>query len=509
MTQDLRAAVEALTEGTLSARDYCEACLERVRASEPSVKAWATLDEGRALAIAATRDVRDARGALHGVPVGVKDIFDTDDLPTEMGSAAVEALTEGTLTARAYCEACLERVRASEPSVKAWATLDEGRALAIAATRDVRDARGALHGVPVGVKDIFDTDDLPTEMGSAAFVGNRPAKNAQVVERIVAAGGYALGTTATAEFAYMHPPETRNPWNPAHTPGGSSSGSAAAVAAGHVPVALGTQTNGSIIRPAAYCGVVGFKPTLDTLPIQGVLPFAETLDTVGVFARSVADAAYFTACLAAPGLFTAEVEPLSRPPAVAVLLRFPWNAAERDAAAQLQATLARLRSAGTEIRELDLPEEFEDAKQVHRVIMLYEGAREHGPRQALHGRVLSAELNAAIDEGLAMSHQEYRDALARRAALAEMALDLFADCDAIASLPAPGAAPARLDVTGDPSFCTLWTLAGFPAITLPTGLSGAGLPYGIQLAAPAHDDARLLRVALWCEAAIAFQRPPR
>jgi Asp-tRNA(Asn)/Glu-tRNA(Gln) amidotransferase A subunit family amidase len=423
--------------------------------------------------------------------------------------AAVDALTEGTLSARAYCEACLERVRASEPSVKAWVALDEDRALAIAATRDVRDAHGALHGIPVGVKDVFDTDDLPTEMGSPAFTGNRPEKNAQVVERIVAAGGYAFGKTATAEFAYMHPAETRNPWNAKHTPGGSSSGSAAAVAAGHVPIAIGTQTNGSVIRPAAYCGVVGFKPTLDTLPIQGVLPFAETLDTVGVFARSVADAAYFTACVAEPGTFTADIEPLSRPPVIAVLPRFPWTAAEQGAAARLQATLRRLATGGTEVKELDLPGDFDDARQVHRTIMLYEGAREHATRQAAHRRVLSAELNAAIDEGLAMSHDEYREALARRAALSEMALDLFADCDAVASLPAPGAAPARLDVTGDPSFCTLWTLVGFPAITLPTGLSEAGLPYGIQLAAPAHDDARLLRIARWCETAIGFERPSR
>jgi Asp-tRNA(Asn)/Glu-tRNA(Gln) amidotransferase A subunit family amidase len=423
--------------------------------------------------------------------------------------SAVEAMSEGALTARAYCDSCLERVRASETAIKAWAVLDESRARGIAATRDVRDARGPLHGVPVGVKDIFDTDDLPTEMGSPAFVGNRPARNAQLVERIVGAGGYALGKTATAEFAFMHPPETRNPWNPRYTPGGSSSGSAAAVAARHVPVAVGTQTNGSVIRPAAFCGVVGFKPTMDTLPIQGVLPFAETLDQVGVFARSVADAAYFTACLAEPGAFTADVEALSRPPSVAVLLRFPWNSAERDAAAQLQATVRRLSSAGTEIRELDLPDEFEDAKQVHRTIMLYEGAREHAPRQAAHRRVMSAALNAAIDEGLAMSHDEYRAALARRAALAEMALDLFSDCDAVASLPAPGAAPASLDITGDPSFCTLWTLVGFPAITLPTALSGAGVPYGIQLAGAARDDARLLRVARWCEAAIAFTESPR
>jgi Asp-tRNA(Asn)/Glu-tRNA(Gln) amidotransferase A subunit family amidase len=423
--------------------------------------------------------------------------------------ATLEALWDGTLTARAYCESCLARFRANEAVIKAWVVLDQDRARGIAATRDVRDAQGSLHGIPVGVKDLFDTDDLPTEMGSPAFVGNQPGRNAQVVERIVAAGGYALGKTVTTEFAFMHPAETRNPWNPRHTPGGSSSGSAAAVAAGHVPLAIGTQTNGSVIRPAAYCGVVGFKPTLDTIPIQGALPFAQTLDHVGVFARSVADAAYFTACLAEPGIFAAEVDALSRPPRIAVLPRFPWNSAERDAAAQLQATVGRLAAVGTEVKALDLPEEFEEAKRVHRTIMYYEGAREHAPRQAVHRRVFSAVLNAAIDEGLAMSHDEYRAALAKRAALSELALDLFADCDAIASLPAPGAAPAGLDMTGDPSFCTLWTLLGFPAITIPTGLSDAGLPYGIQLAGPAHEDVRLLRVARWCEAAVGFERPSR
>jgi Asp-tRNA(Asn)/Glu-tRNA(Gln) amidotransferase A subunit family amidase len=422
------------------------------------------------------------------------------------------ALSDGALAARAYCEACLARIRAGETTIRAWAALDPERALAIAATRDVRHAqggeKGALHGVPVGVKDIFDTGDLPTEMGSPAFVGNRPGKNAELVERVVAAGGYSLGKTATTEFAFMHPAETRNPWDARHTPGGSSSGSAAAVAAGHVPVAIGTQTNGSVIRPAAFCGVVGFKPTLDSLPVQGALPFAETLDQVGVFTRTVADAAYFAACVADPGTFVAEVEALSRPPRIAFLQRFPWNAADPDAAAHLKAALSRLAAAGTEVEGIDLPDDFEDAQRVHRTIMLYEGAREHAPRQAVHGRVMSAALNAAIDQGLAMSHDEYRDALARRAVLAELALDLFENCDAIASLPAPGAAPARLDVTGDPSFCTLWTLVGFPALTLPTGLSEAGLPYGMQLASRARDDDRLLRVARWCEATIGFLRSP-
>jgi len=424
----------------------------------------------------------------------------------------VQALSDGSLTAHAYCESCLARIRASEGRLRAWVALDDERALTLAAGRDAERTQGGhtgpLHGVPVGVKDVYDTDDLPTEMGSPAFVGNQPGKNAELVERILAAGGYALGKTATTEFAYMHPAETRNPWNTRHTPGGSSSGSAAAVAAGHVPVAVGTQTNGSVIRPAAFCGVVGFKPSLDSLPIQGALPFAESLDQVGVFARAVADAAYFAASLAESGRFAPEIEGLSRPPKIAVLPRFPWNAAEPGAARHLQASLKRLADAGTELKTVALPDDFDEAHRVHRTIMLYEGAREHATRQATYRRVMSAVLNAAIDEGLAMSHDEYRGALVKRAALAELALDLFEDCDALASLPAPGAAPARLDVTGDPSFCTLWTLLGFPALALPTGLSDGGLPYGMQLAGPAGGDDRLLRVASWCEAVIGFKDSP-
>ena len=426
--------------------------------------------------------------------------------------ATVQALSDGSLTARAYCESCLARIRSSEGRLRAWVALDDERALTLAAGRDAERTQGGhpgpLHGVPVGLKDVYDTDDLPTEMGSPAFVGNQPGKNAELVERILAAGGYALGKTATTEFAYMHPAETRNPWNTRHTPGGSSSGSAAAVAAGHVPVAVGTQTNGSVIRPAAFCGVVGFKPSLDSLPIQGALPFAESLDQVGVFARAVADAAYFAASLAESGRFAPEIEGLSRPPKIAVLPRFPWNAAEPGAARHLQASLKRLADAGTELKTVALPDDFDEAHRVHRTIMLYEGAREHATRQATYRRVMSAVLNAAIDEGLAMSHDEYRGALVKRAALAELALDLFEDCDALASLPAPGAAPERLDVTGDPSFCTLWTLLGFPALTLPTGLSDGGLPYGMQLAGPAGGDDRLLRVASWCEAVIGFKDSP-
>jgi len=425
---------------------------------------------------------------------------------------AVQALAEGRLSARAYCESRLERIHATEDKINAWVALDDARALALGAARDAERSRsrplGPLFGIPVGVKDIFDTDDLPTEMGSPVFVANQPRSNAELVRRIIAAGGYVIGKTATTEFAFLHPAETRNPWNRAHTPGGSSSGSAAAVAASHVPVAVGTQTNGSVIRPAAFCGVVGFKPSLDRLPIGGTLTFSDTLDQAGVFARKVADAAHFAGCLTAPGAIAIDVEALARPPKLGLLPRFPWNAAEPGAAANLQSTLDRLTGLGMELADVVLSEAFDDAHRVHRIIMLYEGAREHAPRQAKFRRVMSGVLNAAIDEGLAISNDDYRRALAARDALMDCARELFEDCDAVLSLPAPGTAPARLDVTGDPSFCTLWSLVGFPAVTLPTGLSEIGLPYGMQLAGCAGEDNRLLRVALWCEAVLGFDSSP-
>lgn len=431
--------------------------------------------------------------------------------PTDLRST-VRKLITGGLSARAYCETCLERIHATEGKVRAWAALDDARALALATARDSERARGkrpgALHGVPVGVKDIFDTDDLPTEMGSPVFVANQPRKNAELVRTIIATGGYVIGKTATTEFAFLHPAETRNPWNRTHTPGGSSSGSAAAVAAGHVPAAVGTQTNGSVIRPAAFCGVVGFKPSMNRLPIEGTLTFSETLDQVGVFARNVADAAYLAGCLATPGAPADDIEPLARPPKLGLLPRFPWNAAEPGAAAHLQSVIDRFVGLGAAPAEVVLPDGLGDAQRVHRTIMLYEGAREHSPRQAEYRRVMSGALNAAIDEGLGIAHEDYRAALAARETHIEYASELFERCDAVISLPAPGPAPARLDATGDPSFCTLWSLVGFPAITLPSGLSEIGLPYGIQLAGRASEDSRLLRIALWCEAAIGFDRAP-
>ena len=399
------------------------------------------------------------------------------------------------------------QIRERDPAIDAWSSLDEALALQCAGDCDARSSgeRGPLHGVPVGVKDIIDTARLPTGMGSPIFAGHRPQRDAAVVERLHGAGGFVLGKTVTTEFAFMQPGKTRNPWHPAHTPGGSSAGSAAAVAAGCVPFAIGTQTNGSVIRPAAFCGVVGFKPTYGLVPYGGSLQFSETLDQIGTFTRSVADAAYATAALAGGESLELEVSRLDRAPRLGVLARFPWTAADPEMRRHFDAVLDALRAAGAPVEAIELPPPFVAARTVHRTIMLYEAARRLGVQLERHRSKVSAVLAQAIEEGRAIGAGAYRDALAQRAALGERAHDLFEPFDAIASPPAPGAAPASLESTGDPSFCTLWTLLGAPAISVPSGLAQAGVPFGFQLACDVAGDAHLLRVAQWCEGVLRFK----
>jgi Asp-tRNA(Asn)/Glu-tRNA(Gln) amidotransferase A subunit family amidase len=424
-------------------------------------------------------------------------------------------LQGGAITARGYAEQCVDRINRHEPVVRAFAALDEHRAISIADSLDKgiaaaggSAASGPLAGVPVGVKDIFDTLDLPTGCGSPIFTAHRPPRNALVVDLLLRAGAYVMGKTVTTEFAHMHPGVTRNPWNPAHTPGGSSSGSAAAVAAGFLPAAIGSQTNGSVIRPAAFCGIVGFKPTRDLIPFAGGLHFSETLDHVGVMARSVDDVALVSSQLVPGDTLDGGNKAVDWPLRIGWLSSLPWATAEDDAQAALRAALERLRLAGVSIVEFTLPESVRHASVVHRAITLFEGARRHAATQASHRVLMSDTLNADLDAGRTISPSFYEDALQRREGIAERAQGWFGQFDVLACLPAPGAAPRRLDITGDPSFCTLWSLTGFPAITLPVGLSPAGLPYGLQLAAPAGQDAALLRAARWCEGVLAFRAVP-
>jgi Asp-tRNA(Asn)/Glu-tRNA(Gln) amidotransferase A subunit family amidase len=420
---------------------------------------------------------------------------------------ALAAMAQGELTARGMADAQLAHIAATNASVGAWAHLDPDHARACAERSDAvpASARGALHGIGVGVKDIIATAEYPTEMGSPVFAGNRIASDAECVVRLKQAGGYVFGKTVTTELAYFHPGATRNPWNPQHTPGGSSSGSAAAVAAGHIAAAIGTQTNGSMIRPAAFCGVVGFKPTKDAIPRDGVNVFSDTLDQIGTFGRSVADAAHLAGVLADIGRIASDTQPSTAPPALALLRQYPWTRAADPAAAEaLDACVARLRAEGATVTLVEIPDAFRSVDRVHRTIMMFEGAANLGALQDRERARLSVELNAALDEGRAIAQSDYEEALRRRVACIAFFTEWHARFDAVISPPAPGPAPEGITATGDPSCCTLYSLAGFPALTIPVGRARNGLPLGMQIATPAGADNRLLAVAAWCEVRLPF-----
>jgi Asp-tRNA(Asn)/Glu-tRNA(Gln) amidotransferase A subunit family amidase len=421
---------------------------------------------------------------------------------------ALAALRSGTITSETLTRALLERIAATDANVQAWAYLDADAALAAARNSDVEReagaATGSLAGVAIGVKDIVATVDQPTQLGSPIYAGAQPMYEAECVRRLRRAGGFVLGKTVTTEFAFTHPGKTRNPWSAAHTPGGSSSGSAAAVALGQVAAAIGTQTNGSVIRPAAYCGVVGFKPTIGALPFEGVNLFSPTFDTLGVFARNVADCALLASCLADPGRIQSEAAAKAHPPRLALLPGFPWVGTGTEQERTMLAVMASLRDSGAMVTTVALPEAWSDAQRVHRTIMFYEAVQQMGELQVRDRGRLSVKLNAALDEGREIDATAYTASLARRDVLISAATEWLAPFDAVACPPAPSVAPADLTQTGDPACCTLWSLLGFPAVCLPIAAAANGLPLGLQLAAIAGGDEHLLAVARWCEALSQF-----
>jgi Asp-tRNA(Asn)/Glu-tRNA(Gln) amidotransferase A subunit family amidase len=421
-------------------------------------------------------------------------------------SAAADAIAKGELTARALADAQLARIGATEADIEAWAHLDPVRVRADADRCDVAAAvRRSLHGIGVGIKDIIATADQPTEMGSPIYAGHRPTEDAQCVKRLKLAGGYVFGKAVTTAFAFLDPAKTRNPWNPRHTPGGSSSGPAAAVAAGHVSGAVGTQTNGSVIRPAAYCGVVGFKPTKDAIALDGVHLFSDTLDQLGTFTRNVADAARLASALATSSIARAPAL-LKKPPRFARLDRFPWTQeVDREADLILDAAATKLREQGAIVTGVGFPAEWREMNVVHRTIMLYEGGKYLGAMQDRDRARLSPKLNAALDEGRRIARADYDSALSKREGAIAFFRGWLSEFDAILTPAAPGPAPAGLASTGDPSCCTLWSLTGFPALTLPVASTANGLPLGMQLAGLAGDDDRLLAAAAWCEPHFGFK----
>ncbi|WP_332461163.1 amidase [Acuticoccus mangrovi] len=428
-----------------------------------------------------------------------------------------ERLAAGALSAREVADSCLERIGARDGEVRAFAHLDPAqvRAEADALDRHRKAGRpiGPLHGVPVAVKDIIDTATYPTENGSPLDAGRRPRQDATLVARLRAAGALVIGKTVTTEFAYYRPGPTRNPHNLAHTPGGSSQGSAAAVGDGMVPLAIGSQTAGSVIRPASFCGVVGYKPTYGMVSLAGVLSICEPLDTAGVFATTVEDAALVGTVLAGYDAADPRTRPVARadllaaarsePPAAPrlAIVRGPtWDAAEPDLVGLIDEIAEAL---GDEADAVDLPAPYDDAFALQQRLMKVGFAR-HLTRYLERGADAVSELmRAAIAEGAAVTAVDYLAARDMQTALAVGLDRVFDRYDAILTPAAPGEAPAGIEATGSPVFNALWTFVGTPAITLPLATGSTGLPIGLQLVGRPGEDGRLLRTARWLQRRLA------
>jgi Asp-tRNA(Asn)/Glu-tRNA(Gln) amidotransferase A subunit family amidase len=432
-----------------------------------------------------------------------------------LGAAeAYQRMAQGLLTSQELVEACLERIRATEPTVQAWTFLDEAHALAQAKAADERrrsgEPVGALNGLPVGVKDIIDTADMPTENGCAAHQGRTPSRDAAVVSMLRGAGAIVLGKTVTTECAYFFPGKTRNPHNPEHTPGGSSSGSAAAVAAGMVPLALGSQTNGSVIRPAAFCGAYGFKPTHGLIPRTGVLKLSRTLDHIGVFARSLEDVAFLAEQLVGYHEGDEDTRPRARmpfreileePPPVEPMFAFiktpHWDRASED---MKEAFGELVQSLGARVEVVELLGIASDAWAAHKTIMEVDMAANFEHEWKTAREKLSPPLQGLIERGREVRAVDYQRAVRSVPDLIAGFEDLFLErYDAILTPAALGSAPKGLGSTGDPAFCSLWSLTGMPAVTLPLMQDAAGLPIGVQLVGRRNFDGRLLRTARWLQ----------
>jgi amidase len=398
-------------------------------------------------------------------------------------------------TAEAVVRGCLARIEAREPVVKAWATLDPELAIRQARALDRGPSRGALHGVPIGVKDIIDTADLPTEMGSDIYKGNRPFSDAACVAIMRAAGAVILGKTVTAEFAGMFPGPTTNPHDPAHTPGGSSSGSAAAVADHMVPAAFGTQTGGSVLRPASYCGVIGYKPTFNLINRAGIKFAAESLDTIGLLARTVDDVELIIAVLVNRSPRFGKMESAPR---LGVCRTPLWETAQPEAKRAVEDAAARLAATGARVKEIMLPEEFSELHHAAReTINNYERSKSMAADWAKHANRISKVLGDRIKLGMATRHEDYVAALQLLERCRARIEALFEGIDAVIAPCVRGEAPAGLGHTGDPAFQQLWTAVHVPAMSLPTHRGPKGLPVGIQLVARRYEDERLFACARW------------
>lgn len=423
------------------------------------------------------------------------------------GTEAAAAIATGGVSSEDLVRACLEQIEARESDVEAWAHVDPDQAIAEARAIDQAGPDGPLSGplggLPVGFKDVIDTADIPTAYGSAIYPNFQPSVDAACVALVRAAGGVVLGKTVTTEFAFVHPNKTRNPHNLAHTPGGSSSGSAAAVADNMVPLTFGTQTGGSVIRPASFCGVVGYKPSIGQFSYAGVKLLARSLDTLGGFARSSADLALLRAALlGAPAV----VAPMENTPKIA-LCRTPWwDRAEPASQSSVQGAADQFAAAGATIETLDLPDQFAGLEDANHTIMVYEGRRSLAHEFARHEGLLSENLKSRMAHGLDIPFVDYRAAIDLADACRREFTELTKHVDAVLVPSAVGEAPEGLESTGNALFNRAWTTIGVPCVTLPNATGRNGLPVGIQLVGPYGGDEHLLSVATWAEGVLGSTR---
>ena len=416
-------------------------------------------------------------------------------------SEAAAAIAAGKLTSEALVAECLERVRQREEEVRAWAYIDPECALAQARERDRDTPKSRLHGIPVGVKDVIDTCDMPTEYGSPIYRGHRPAGDAGCVAQVRELGGLILGKTVSTEFATRHPNKTRNPRNTAHTPGGSSSGSAAAVADGMVPIAFGTQTSSSIIRPAAFCGVIGYKPTFGLINRAGLKFLSEAMDTIGTLTRTIADAALIVEELAGmPRTSFDEVTSLK--PRVGFCRTPYWKEADAPTQARLQEAANGLATAGAHVKDVELDDEYGALAQTQIEVSSYEFFRALTHERTRFPQLISESLTARIAAGGQVTRAQYEACLARTARCRARIADVLREFDVLLAPSAPGEAPKGLERTGEPIFGLMWSLLGLPCLTIPRGKGPQGLPLGVQFVGRHGGDRALFLAAEWARRAL-------
>ena len=426
---------------------------------------------------------------------------------------AANKIRSGEITSIELVEACLERISETDGRIGAWAFLDRELALSQAEAMDELRRRGRalgqLHGVPVGIKDIFDTRDMPTAWGTIAHSDRRPTADAAVIDRLLEAGAVILGKTVTTPLAFASPSATRNPHNQNYSPGGSSAGSAAAVGAGHVPLAIGSQTNGSIIRPASYCGVYGFKPTRGVVSRRGCLQTSQTLDQVGVMGRTIADVAVLTDVLAAYDPSDAASFARPRPPMLAgyqadppvepcfVWLELPFY--DRIPEAMRQGLEELIDALGDRVERQPAPASFMETLRHHQTVHEYEFLNNLKDDPSLQPDLIDGTLQSILERARTISTDNYNLGLAMVAGAEEFFASFFNDYDAIIAPSSLGGAPEIDGGTGDPICSTIWTFAGLPCLSLPWLTGETGLPAGVQLIGSAEEDDRLLRTTAWLE----------